>query len=55
MILLMRNTLNEFCPGCDYSSVRLDATLANVIARRAVACRAANLTDDSLAESRYWD
>ena len=55
MILLMRNHVDEFVPGHDYTAVRLDATLAGLNARRAVACRASRLAEDSLAEARYWD
>ena len=55
MILLMRNTVNEFVPGCDYTAVKLDDALIDLVRRRAIACAAVRLADDSLAELRYWD
>jgi hypothetical protein len=55
MILLMRNHVSEFVPGCDYTAVRSDAELVVAIARRAGQCLRMRVSDGSLAEARYWD
>jgi hypothetical protein len=55
MMLLMRNQVNEFAPGCDHTVVRLDDALVDLVRRRAIACAAVRYADDSLAELRYWD
>jgi hypothetical protein len=55
MILLMRNHVGEFVPGCDWTVVRLDAELVVAIARRAGQCLRMRVSDGSLAEARYWD
>jgi hypothetical protein len=55
MILLMRNHLNEFVPGCDCTAVRLDEATIDAIRRRAIAAAAVRLADGSAAEVRYWD
>jgi len=55
MILLMRNHVNEFVPGCDYTAVKVDATLIEAITRRMETCRAILVADGSLAELRFWD
>ena len=53
MILVMRNEVDEFVPGHDWTVVRLDAALVGRIAARARACRAMREADPSLAEARY--
>ena len=55
MILLMRNRLNEFVPGHDYTMVKLDAALIETIARRVTTSGTMRAADSSLAELRYWD
>lgn len=55
MTLLLKNHLNEFVPGHDYTVVGLDAALVTSIARRARQCLAGQSADGSLAECRYWD
>lgn len=55
MILITRNHLNEFVPACDYTMVKLDAAVIDLVRRRAIACAAVRLADGSLAEVRYWD
>ena len=55
MILVMRNEVDEFVPGHDWTVVRLDAALVGRIAARARACRAMREADLSLAEARYGD
>ena len=55
MILLMRNTVNEFVPGCDLTLVRVDAALVGIVAQRARQCARARQEDRSLAELRFWD
>jgi len=55
MILVMRNHMNEFVPGHDWTAVRLDAALIETVKGRAIACAAVRLADDSIAEIRYWD
>ncbi len=55
MILLMKNHVNEFVPGCDYTVVSVDAALVEMIAKRAASCLAMRSADGSLAELRYWD
>jgi hypothetical protein len=55
MVLLMKNIVSEFVPGCDHTVVRLDEALAVLIARRVIASQAVRLADESVAELRYWD
>ena len=55
MILLMRNTVNEFVPGCDYTVVRIDPALIESIAARKKQLIAMKMADASLAEVRFWD
>lgn len=55
MILLMRNHVGEFVPGCDYTAVRIDKCLVEAVARRAARCRAMLDDDPSLADAGYWD
>ena len=55
MILLMRNTTSEFVPGHDWTAVRMDAAIIDLIRRRATACLAVRWADESIAELRYWD
>jgi len=55
MIMLMRNHVGDFEPGCDYTAVKLDAPLVEAIARRAMACRSMLADDPSLADASYWD
>ena len=55
MILLMRNHVDEFVPGCGYTAVRIDRRLVETVARRAAACRAMLDGDPSLADASYWD
>ena len=55
MILLMRNHLNEFAPGHDWTAARLDAAAIDAVRRRAIAGQAVRLADGSIAELRYWD
>jgi hypothetical protein len=55
MILLMRNHVDEFFPGCDYTAVKLDAALLGTIRTRAMASSAVRWTDESLSELHYWD
>ncbi len=55
MILLMRNHVDEFVPGCDYTAVNMDSALVETITQRAASCRLMRVRDSSLAELRYWD
>jgi hypothetical protein len=55
MMLVVRNHVGEFVPGCEHTVVRIDADVVNVIARRAAACRAMCAVDPSSAEVRFWD
>ena len=55
MILVMKNMVNEFVPGCDYTAVKVDAAIVDLLRRRAIACAAVRMADGSLAELRYWD
>ena len=55
MTLLMRNHVGEFVPGCDWTAVKVDRSLAELIAARACLCRQWRKADASLAELRFWD
>jgi hypothetical protein len=55
MILLMKNQVNEFVPGCDWTAVQVDRPLVEAIAARACLCRQWRKADGSLAELRFWD
>jgi hypothetical protein len=55
MILLMRNHVGEFVPGCDYTVVRLEPALIRGITRRVAAFLARDPVVGAVAEIRYWD
>ncbi len=55
MTLLLKNHLNEFVSGHDWTTVKLDAALVAEIARRAQRGMDLLAQDRSVSETRYWD
>ena len=55
MILIMRNHVGEFVPGCDHTVIPITHDWVVEVGRRARQCLRMQKSDILLAELRYWD